>query len=137
MWDLIVSIPDHCLSFYFSLCTHYSLFKCIEQATHLTETSTSLIDILLVSNKDHLILSGVGDPFLNQDIRYHCPIYGIFKFTKPNAKRSNVTYGTMNMVIMSSCVRKHLHLTGILFVIKILTYSIRENYHSKNNRHRK
>ena len=22
MWDLIVSVPDHCLSFYFSNCTH-------------------------------------------------------------------------------------------------------------------
>ena len=40
----------------------------IEQPTHYTVTSSSLIDILLVYNKDHLILSGVGDPFLNQDI---------------------------------------------------------------------
>ena len=30
-----------------------------------------------------MIVSGVGDPFLNQEIRYHCPIYGIFKFSKP------------------------------------------------------
>ena len=22
MWDLIVSVPDHCLSFYFSLCQY-------------------------------------------------------------------------------------------------------------------
>ena len=42
-----------------------------------------LIDILLVNNKTHLIVCGVGDPFLNQEIRYHCPIYGIFKFSKP------------------------------------------------------
>ena len=26
--------------------------------------------------------SGVGDPFLDQNIRYHCPIFGIFKFIK-------------------------------------------------------
>ena len=44
------------------------------------------IDIVLVSNKDHLLLSGVGDPFLNQDLRYDCPIYGIFKFSKPKFK---------------------------------------------------
>ena len=24
----------------------------------------------------------MGDPFLCQDMRYHCPIYGIFKFSK-------------------------------------------------------
>ena len=69
-----------------SLCTQYGLLQSIEQPTHYTETSSSLIDILLVNNKDHLILSGVGDLFLNQDIRYHCPIYGIFKFTKPQCK---------------------------------------------------
>ena len=70
----------------YSLCTQYNLSQCIEQATHFTETSSSLTDILLVSNNDNLILSGVGDPFLNQGIRYHCPIYGIFKFTKPKCK---------------------------------------------------
>ena len=39
---------------------------------------------LLVSNKEHLILSSVGDPFLTQEVRYHCPIYGIFKFSTPD-----------------------------------------------------
>ena len=42
--------------------------------------------MLLVSNKDYLILSGVGYPFLNQEIRFHCPIYGIFKFSKPKVQ---------------------------------------------------
>ena len=50
---------------------------------HFTETSSSLIDLLLVNNKEHLILSGVGDPFLHQDIRYHCPVFGFFNFRKP------------------------------------------------------
>ena len=69
-----------------SFCTQFSLYQTIDQPTHFTEHSSSLIDILLVSNKEHLILSGVGDPFLNQEIRYHCPIYGIFKFSKPKIK---------------------------------------------------
>ena len=69
-----------------SLCTEFSLFQSINQSTHFTENSSSLIDILMVSNKDYLILSGVGDPFLNQQIRYHCPIYGIFKVSKPKNK---------------------------------------------------
>ena len=69
-----------------AFCSQFSLRQSITEPTHFTEHSSSLIDILLVSNKDHLILSGVGDPFLNQKVRYHCPIYGIFKFSKPKVK---------------------------------------------------
>ncbi|MES9992837.1 MAG: reverse transcriptase domain-containing protein, partial [Candidatus Thiodiazotropha sp.] len=65
------------------ICTQFSFFQSINQPTHFTENSSSLLDILLVNDKNHLILSGVGDPFLSQEIRYHCPIYGIFKFSKP------------------------------------------------------
>ena len=53
---------------------------------HFTENSSSLIDLLLVSNKDRIIISGVGDPFLHQDIRYHCPVFGVFSFSKPKIK---------------------------------------------------
>ena len=66
-----------------SICTQFSFYQSINQPTHFTENSSSLIDILLVNNKTHLIVSGVDDPFLNQEIRHHCPIYGIFKFSKP------------------------------------------------------
>ena len=34
------------------------------QPSHFTENSSYLIDLLLVSHKDHLLLTGVGDPFL-------------------------------------------------------------------------
>ena len=33
MWDLIVSVPDHCLSFYFSPCRNGAtqiLFPCVD-----------------------------------------------------------------------------------------------------------
>ena len=30
--------------------------------------------------------SGVGDPYLDQNIRFHWPIFGIFKFTKPKVQ---------------------------------------------------
>ncbi|MEW8547336.1 MAG: endonuclease/exonuclease/phosphatase family protein, partial [Candidatus Thiodiazotropha sp.] len=69
-----------------SFCTIFSLYQSINQPTHFTENSSSLIDIVLVSNKDSLILSGVGEPFLNQELRYHCPVYGILKFSKPKQK---------------------------------------------------
>ena len=69
-----------------SLFQQFSLYQSIDQPTHFTENSTSLIDIILVSNRNNLVLSGVGDPFLNQDIRYHCPIFGLYKFSKPKFK---------------------------------------------------
>ena len=40
----------------------------------------------MVSNSNSLHLSGVGDPFLSQDIRFHCPVFGIINFSKPKAK---------------------------------------------------
>ena len=61
----------------------FSLTQVVNGPTQFTEHSSSLIDLMLVSNPTHVILKGVGDPFLGQDLRYHCPIFGIFKFRKP------------------------------------------------------
>ena len=69
-----------------TFCTQFALFQAINEPTHFTETSSSLLDIILVSNYSHLIVSGVGDPFLNQEHRYHCPIFGIYNFSKPKSK---------------------------------------------------
>ena len=35
-----------------SLCTQFMLYQSVNQPTHFTETSSSLIDIILVSNKE-------------------------------------------------------------------------------------
>ncbi|MEW8542945.1 MAG: endonuclease/exonuclease/phosphatase family protein, partial [Candidatus Thiodiazotropha sp.] len=69
-----------------SLCQQFSLHQCISEPTHYSENSSSLIDIILVSNKNNVIFSGVGDPFLSQNTRYHCPVFGILKFSKPKRK---------------------------------------------------
>ena len=74
------------------LCSQFSFYQSVDQPTHFTEDSTSLIDIILVSNKDYLLLSGVGDPFLNQDLQNYCLVYGIFKFSKPKLKTFFETY---------------------------------------------
>ena len=68
------------------LCNQYSFKQTINDPTHYTEHSSSLLDIILTNNENRLILSGVGDPFLSQDIRYHCPVYGILNFSKPKTK---------------------------------------------------
>ena len=89
-----------------------SLNQSISQPTHFTEHSSSLIDIILVSNKENLILFGVADPFLNQDVRFHCPVYGVPKFSKPKSKHLSDIYGVMKMVIMSYFEKSHQLLTG-------------------------
>ena len=50
-----------------------SLYQLIDEPTHFTEHSSSIIDLVFATNKDNVILSGVGDPFLQQNIRYHSP----------------------------------------------------------------
>ncbi|MCW4285900.1 MAG: reverse transcriptase domain-containing protein [Candidatus Thiodiazotropha taylori] len=69
-----------------AICEQFALYQTITEPTHFTENSSSLIDIILTSDKENLICSGVTDPFLNQETRYHCPVYGIVKFTKHKRK---------------------------------------------------
>ena len=70
-----------------SICEQFSFTQTIKTPTHFTEHSSSLIDIILTNNETHLLYSEVGDPFLNQEVRYHhCPVFGIPNFTKPKHK---------------------------------------------------
>ena len=69
-----------------SLCIKFSHNRSISHPTYFTEHSSCLIDIILVNNKENLILSGVADPFLNQYVRFLCPVYGVLKFSKPKSK---------------------------------------------------
>ena len=67
----------------YTVCEAYSLSQIITKPTDFTGHSSSLIDLLVVNNKDHVLLSSVGDPYLTQQVRYHCPIFRIFNFSKP------------------------------------------------------
>ena len=69
-----------------SICNQFNLVQCIEEPTHFTENSSSIIDLLFVTNKDSILTSGVGKPCLDLSIRYHCPIFGVFNFLKPKYK---------------------------------------------------
>ena len=69
-----------------SLRTQFSLYQTITNPIHFTKHSSSLIDLILISNKDYLVLSDVGDPFLHQGLRYYCPVFGILKLVKPKLK---------------------------------------------------
>ena len=106
-----------------SLCTQFALHQSINQPTHFTETSSSIIDILLVSNKDNLILSGVGDPFLGQEVRYHCPIYGIFlNFLRQKCIHLCDIYGAMITPISICCGVKPNPSIGLPFRMMILMH---------------
>ena len=59
------------------ICTQFSLYQTITEPTHFTEHSSSLIDVVFTSDRSNILYSGVAEPFLHQDIRYHCPIYKV------------------------------------------------------------
>ncbi|MCG7876873.1 MAG: endonuclease/exonuclease/phosphatase family protein [Candidatus Thiodiazotropha endolucinida] len=69
-----------------AFCEQFSLCQMINEPTHFTETSSSLIDLVLVNDKRHVLSCGVGEPFVQQDLRYHCPIFGVLNFSKPKRK---------------------------------------------------
>ena len=65
------------------LCQQFNFDQLINAPTHYTENSSSIIDMIFTSNKNNIILSGVGEPFLEQNIRYHCPVCCVLNFIKP------------------------------------------------------
>lgn len=64
----------------------FNLKQLITEATHFTEDSSSLIDIILARNPANILLSGVIDSFIPNQVRYHCPIIVLLKFTKQPIK---------------------------------------------------
>ena len=71
------------------ICQQYNLNQIISEPTHFTENSSSVIDLILVNNLRSIELSGVGEPFLLQHVRYHCPVFVILTFKKE--KLVNIT----------------------------------------------
>ena len=65
-----------------AICQQFSVTKMIVEPTHFTDHSSSIIDLIFASNKNSILLSGVGDPFLDQNARYHCPVYFVLIFHK-------------------------------------------------------
>ena len=69
-----------------SICEQFTFTQTINAPSHFTEHTSSLIDSILTNNENHLLFTEVGYPFLKQEVRYHCPIFGILNFTKPKRK---------------------------------------------------
>ena len=71
------------------MCLQFSLTQLITEPTNYTEISNSLIDLILVNNHSSVVDSGVANPFLDQPERFHCPVYIILNFRKPQIKSFN------------------------------------------------
>ena len=76
-----------------SLCSQFSLFQCINEPTHYTEHSASIIDLLLVSNKHSVLVTGVGEPCLDNRVRYHCPVLEYSIILNQNTSHSEGPFG--------------------------------------------
>ena len=68
------------------LLLQFNLTQLITDATHFTETSASLIDLIMVRNRNNILTSGVADPLFPDLIRYHCPVFVFLKFIRPQIK---------------------------------------------------
>ena len=51
------------------------------------EQPSYIIDFMFTSNKSNILLSGVGDPFLDQNVPYHCPVYFVLSYHKAPATK--------------------------------------------------
>ena len=69
-----------------NLTNSYNLHQLIDEPTHYTENSSSLLDLAIVSTPENVVYSGVSSPFIPNLIRYHCPIIVTLKFRKPIQK---------------------------------------------------
>lgn len=69
-----------------TLIQEYNLKQVINESTHFTENSSSLIDLILVRNTSNVLSSAVLDCFLPEQVRYHCPIAISLKFLRPAVK---------------------------------------------------
>ena len=65
--------------------------------------------MFLVANKNDVLISGVGEPFLEQNVRFHCPIFCVLKFTKsktPTYQRKIYLYDRGNYRAFSNDLQR-------------------------------
>jgi len=62
--------------------TFKSAHQLINNPTHFTENSNSIIDVIIVKHTHNVIYSFVSEPILPALTIYHCPIACVLKFAK-------------------------------------------------------
>ena len=68
------------------LLQQFNLTQLIMDATHFTEASTSLIDLIIVRNTNNVLTSDVADPFVPDLISYHFPVFILLEFIRPKVR---------------------------------------------------
>lgn len=64
----------------------YNLTQLIDEPTHFTEQSSSLLDLILAKKPENVLYSGVISPFVPNLVRFHCPTVLYLKFRKHTDK---------------------------------------------------
>ena len=64
----------------------YNCNQLIAEPTHFTENSSSTLDLIITNTADSVHIAGVGENILDTTVRYHCPVFAVFKFQKPKFK---------------------------------------------------
>ncbi|PJE77812.1 hypothetical protein CI610_03256 [invertebrate metagenome] len=94
----LLSDTNHCLHLR-NLLSTLNLTQSVASPTFFTESSSSLLDIICASDPFLVNMCHVGENFLDQPIRYHCPVYGTLNISKPlksNFKRKVWLYDLGN-----------------------------------------
>ena len=65
-----------------NLILSYDLCQLIDEPTHFTENSSTLIDLAIVNNPSNVLFSDVISPIVPNLVRFHCPILVTLKFRK-------------------------------------------------------
>ena len=75
--------------------------------SYFAENSSSLLDLVFTNNAQFVILSRVGESFLDQNLRYHCPVFAVLKFDinkQPCYKRRIWKYDDANYLHLNQLV---------------------------------
>ena len=92
------------------LLLQFNLTQLITDETHFTETSASLIDLIMVRNRNNILTSGVAEPLFPDLIRYHCPVFVLLKFIRPEVntyKRKIWNYQRADFEKYRQLLREH------------------------------
>ena len=92
------------------LLLQFNLTQLITDETHFTETSASLIDLIMVRNRNNILTSGVAEPLFPDLIRYHCPVFVLLKFIRPKVntyKRKIWNYQRADFEKYRQLLREH------------------------------
>ena len=66
-----------------NLTSNFNLFQIISEPTCVSESTSTLIDLLITNNPSNILYSAVCEPFLDVNTRYHRPIISLINSEKP------------------------------------------------------